>query len=163
MVLWWKPQVCPGSPLAQGIFNLVRNLKNVYELSVAHLPPFRRSAKITNSGTILRNFWFNNWWVGYFFFLRLKKFFKWLVLAVRAPAVLRGFSPSPAPREAECRVESTGTRALGSHFFRSPVEFSTPTPRLCAPPFPYLCSKDSVPRKVTINIFFNCKVKVLVA
>ena len=68
MVLWWKPQVCPGSPLAQGIFNLVRNLKNVYELSVAHVSPFLRSAKITNSRTILGNFWFNNWWVGYFFF-----------------------------------------------------------------------------------------------
>lgn len=157
MVLWWKPQVCPGSPLAQGIFNLVRNLKNVYELSVAHLPPYLRSAKITNSGTVLRNFWFSGWWVGVFFFFRLKIFFKWLVLAVLAVRVscsavwLLSF-----PGSLWSRVESGkhGDKSFGVSLLPQSRGFSAPTRQSLCIPFPDLCSKDSVPCNVIINIFF---------
>ena len=109
MVLWWKPQVCPGSPLAQGIFNLARNLKTVYELS----------------GHISRHFWdqqrspiqgrfsgtFDSIFDGLvfcflFFFFEMKKRFSggWCWLSV-CPAPLCG-----SPLHPQLPVKQSGER-----------------------------------------------------
>ena len=124
MVLWWKPQVCPGSPLAQGIFNLARNLKTVYELS----------------GHISRHFWdqqrspIQGWFSGtfdsifdglvfcflFFFFWDEKKFFRRLVLAVRVPCTAVWLPPpSPAP---SCLL-------ISSWVYDCLLSFSTQQPR----------------------------------
>ena len=63
----------------------------------------------------------------------------------------------PQPREAEWKAQGQELWGLTS----SAVQWGSPPqrPRLRAPPSPYLCSKDSVPRNVTINIFLSAKSK----
>lgn len=164
-ILWWKPQVCPGSPLAQGIFNLARNLKTVYELSGAHLPPFLRSAKITTiQGRILRNFWFSIWWVVFLFlFFKMKKFFQ--AAGAGCPCALHRcvLLSTPAPCEAEWRVESTGTRAWGLTSLESSGALYPTVSDLVHLLFLISAVRQCTLQMLLLIFFFKCKVKVLVA
>lgn len=110
----------------------VRNLQNVYELLVGHVPPFWGSVSITDLWMSHRNYWCSGWWAGYFsprFILFLSD---WLALAVFG--IVTGCCPGLSTLSSLCwRAVSLGISLLFSSRDLPAAPNSLP-----APPFPYL-------------------------
>lgn len=109
--------------VAVSTFCLVRNLQNIYELLVGHLPPFGESVNVTNLWMSHRSYWFSGRGLGTFlpdfFYFRVVHWWRWLSLVVTMWAFL-GF-PSWAPSGAGGQwTGALGSRLLSSSWYSLP-------------------------------------------